>query len=56
MDEDGKVVDLSPRDYEVKTGKRREPFLAYGWYWGLAALLAVFAVKAFMVLMLHSQP
>lgn len=50
MDDDGKLVDLSPREYEVKAGKRREPFLAYGWYWGLALLLAVFAMKVVILL------
>jgi hypothetical protein len=39
-------IDLEPQEYRQIDGpKRREPFLAPGWYWALLALAFVLGVK-----------
>lgn len=50
MDDEGNVVDLSPRDYEVTAGKHREPFLAPGWKYGLFALFTLLAIRVAFVM------
>ena len=48
---DPKQIDLDPRDYQQTAGpKRREPFFAPGWKYGLLALLSVLFVKALVLL------
>jgi hypothetical protein len=47
-----KTIDLSPQEYRQIDGpKRREPFLAYGWYWGVGAIASIFVVKAIIILL-----
>jgi hypothetical protein len=48
-------IDLTGREYRQVAGpKRREPILAIGWYWGVAGILTIFALRAiWYVLMGH---